>query len=134
MKGDKKSVEYLGVRINGIAPARMNNIELLEPIFREKIRELLRAMKTAGFEPWLFETKRSYERQVWLYAQGRVIEKGKKPVTWTIESKHRSGEAADIIEMAKLWSDPLFFKRLKIEAVKLGLLVLKRESCHVEQK
>lgn len=127
-------MEYLGVRINGIEPARMNNIELLEPIFREKIRELLRRMKTAGFEPWLFETKRSYERQVWLYAQGRVIARDKKPITWTIKSKHRESKAADIIEMSKLWGNPTFFKRLRIEAVKLGLKVLNREGCHVESK
>jgi hypothetical protein len=48
-----------------------------------------------GFELRVGECRRTMERQTWLYAQGRV--NGEHVRSWTMDSKHRYGLAADLI-------------------------------------
>ena len=112
--------------------SRHNDLQLLHEPFRTRITELLERMKLRGFDPILFETLRTLERQKWLYEIGRTREKDRKPVTWTMKSKHFSGQACDIVSKSRLWDWPEFFSALRQEANRLKLRVLRTEQCHVE--
>jgi len=55
------------------------------------------------------ETRRTFERQQWLYAQGRTPPHEQQPrITWTLDSRHRWGLAADWIMVrpngSAIWS------------------------------
>lgn len=116
-----------------IEPPRNNKMTSLEPAFARKIGVLLARMTAYGFDPIVFEAKRSVERQKWLYGIGRGKNSdGRKPVTWTLKSNHFKGTAVDIVSHSHLWNHPKFFARLKVEAVKLGLYVIPQEGCHVQ--
>lgn len=111
-------------------PKRYNDIDLLWDPFRDKVKQLLINMRVRGYDPVLFETFRTEQRQRWLYNR-RV---GGKRVTWTMESRHRVRKAADIISKKRLWDWPEFYFVLRKEAEKLGLKVLDFEQCHIEWK
>ena len=113
-------------------PPIQNDMRLLWEPFQKKIEVLLERMKKRGFDPKVFETKRSLDRQKWLYGYGRTHHIGCKPKTWTMKSRHISGKAADIISKSKFWNWPEFFSALRHEAVTLGLEVLDVEQCHVQ--
>jgi hypothetical protein len=104
----------------------------LAPRFREALERVFEVLRGQGFRPVLFEGRRSMDRQRWLYAIGRTREKHRKPVTWTLHSRHLSGFAADVVSRDKWWSDPPFFAALREVAVGLGLEVLDVERCHVQ--
>lgn len=78
-------------------PARQKDMSLLKP--QTKIK--MEAFKRFCNEQWLyvkeFETLRSLERQKYLYSVGRTIRKGERPITWTMNSKHLTGEAVDFV-------------------------------------
>lgn len=113
-------------------PKRNNSLSSLDADFRLKVIELLHNMQTHDYDPVVFEALRSKARQQWLYSIGRTRQKNRKPVTWTLSSRHLSGKAADIISKSKGWNSPAFFSALKQEAEKLGLRVIPQEQCHVE--
>jgi hypothetical protein len=113
-------------------PPRCKDINELEPYVRDRVARLIKAMEARGFDPIVFESRRSIERQKWLYGIGRVHQKNRRPVTWTMQSKHIVGKAVDIISKSHLWDYPDFYRALKQEAKKVGLKVLKVEQCHVE--
>lgn len=115
-------------------PARNRDINSLQRYFKDKIKALLDNMTRLGFDPVIYEAKRSPERQKWLFGVGRTHDTSRKPVTWTLKSEHLTGNAVDIVSHSKLWSNPKFFARLKIEAKKLGLHVIPQEQCHVQAK
>jgi hypothetical protein len=113
-------------------PTRNKDINSLEPYVRDRVIKLLDAMKHRGFDPIIFEAHRSIERQKWLYGIGRTHQLDRRPVTWTLRSKHLVGKACDIVSKSHLWDYPAFYKALKQEAKKVGLKTLRVEQCHVE--
>jgi hypothetical protein len=115
-------------------PPRQSDIWELSSSFQPKVLQLLAAMKARGYDPMVFESVRTKERQRWLYGVGRTHSLNRKPVTWTLKSNHFSGNAVDIISKSKLWNHPKFFAALRSEANKLGLKVLDVEQCHVEMR
>ena len=115
-------------------PARDARISTLWKPFAARVIMLLERLKDLGFDPIVFEAKRSEERQKWLYGIGRTHDLNRKPVTWTMNSRHLVGKGVDIISKSRLWDHPKFFTALDQEARKLGLKTLKVERCHVEWK
>jgi D-alanyl-D-alanine dipeptidase len=114
-------------------PIIQKNINLLRPNFRNKIEELMNVMEMKGYDPIIFESLRSNSRQNWLYSIGRTYQKNRKPVTWTLQSKHLTGEACDIISKSKGWNNPKFFEALQHEAHLLGLHTIPQEQCHIQE-
>ena len=113
-------------------PKRNSDINSLNLNFRTKLKSLIHLMYKDGFDPIIFEAKRSQERQQYLYSIGRTIQKNRKPVTWTLKSKHFTGNAADIISKSYGWDWPTFFAALKLHAKEVGLQTLVQEGCHVQ--
>jgi hypothetical protein len=76
-------------------PPIQNSLDLLTKETKDKYLVLLTVCK----EYWLmiksFETKRTIERQKYLYSIWRTILLNKKPVTRTINSLHLEGKAVD---------------------------------------
>lgn len=118
---------------------RRNDLDGLTPEFRAKVEVLLYRLRLRGHVPWVYETRRTPERQAYLYASGRT-RPGPK-VTWTRESKHLHGLAVDIIDGREhptrpgdrvgwgTWGDPIsagmaerFFSALGDEAKAIGLV------------
>ncbi|MGQ9455086.1 MAG: hypothetical protein ACUVRS_09220 [Armatimonadota bacterium] len=115
-------------------PARCTDINSLWEPFRRRVERLLVRMLEAGFDPVVFEARRSPDRQKWLYGYGRTHHKHAKPVTWTMNSRHLSGKAVDIISKSRGWNWPEFYAVLKVEAARLGLATIPQEGCHVQWK
>ena len=111
-------------------PKRVNDIDALVPYVASRVRTVLARMEARGFDPIVFETKRSQARQLWLYAQGRT-RPGPK-ITWTLTSKHITGKAVDIVSRSRLWSWPEFYKALAEEGARVGLKTIPQEACHLE--
>jgi len=115
-------------------PARRTDMDSLWEPFRRKVERLLERMKERGFDPIVFDALRTRERQEWLYGFGRTHHKNRKPITWTMNSRHLVGKAADIVSRSRGWSWPEFFAALKSEAEMLGLETIPQEGCHVQWK
>lgn len=114
-------------------PPRIADINSLEPYVAERVRRVLRRLEEAGWDPVVHETRRTLERQMWLYGIGRWHSRNRKPVTQTIRSRHLVGKAVDIISRSKGWSDPRFFDALKKAAEAEGLTVpYSWDRAHVE--
>jgi len=113
-------------------PKRNKSLDSLEPYVKERVERLLKAMKARGFDPIIFEARRSLERQKWLYGIGRTHQTRRRPVTWTMHSRHIVGKAVDVISKSRLWDWPEFFAALKREAAVVGLHTLAVEQCHVQ--
>lgn len=83
-------------------PPKNNRLEDLHPDFRAKLERWL-AQARATFPQFhirVGETRRTAERQAWLYASGRSR---KGPIlTYTLDSNHRWGLAADLVITRKL--------------------------------
>lgn len=76
-------------------PKQERSLDLLRPDFRERLERFLTAVRAAfpEYQVTVHETRRSPERQRWLFEQGRS-----RPgpiVTWTLDSNHLHGLAAD---------------------------------------
>lgn len=114
--------------------AREYRLGALVPYVAERVERILERMRARGFDPMVFETHRSQERQNWLYGIGRTHDFHRKPVTWTkTGSKHLVGKAADIISRKDFWNaPPAFWIALRQEANKEGMHVLRAEKCHIE--
>lgn len=113
-------------------PPRCADIGSLWPPFGAKVSALIKAMEERGFDPVVFEARRSAERQRWLYGVGRTHQLQRSPVTWTLQSRHTVGKAADIISRRRLWNWPEFYAVLRVEAARLGLETISKEACHVQ--
>jgi len=72
-------------------PKPMNAMSLLQPRFRSVLEAVLGDLRAQGFQPKVFETVRSAERQRWLY------ENTKSTLTPEL-GKHGEGLAADVID------------------------------------
>ena len=74
-------------------------LDNLHPLFRAALDawliEATTRVRHVDFR--VTETRRTLQRQQWLYAQGRTPPHDRSPtVTWTLDSRHRWGLAADI--------------------------------------
>src|SRR5690606_27775952 len=80
------------------------NVADLAPIFRAPFLAWLAVAeeRVPHVEFRVTETRRTHERQRWLYAQGREHPHQDAPqVTWTMDSYHRWGLAADLAMIRK---------------------------------
>jgi hypothetical protein len=128
-----------------IEPRRYDLIEETTSYLHQRIRNILSRMRARGFDPQVWETYRTQERQWYLYGKGRTAAQLKKAhvdvkyaqpslavVTKTLESLHRKRKAADIVSKSRLWNWPEFYVALKQEAKREGMHTLGFEGCHVE--
>lgn len=115
-----------------LEPRRDADPAHLLPAFRKKLDLVLGRMKSRGFDPIIFEGRRSVQRQEWLYSIGRTRQRSRKPVTWTLKSLHLGGNAADVISRSRGWSWPEFYRALEQEAEKAGLHTIPQEQCHLQ--
>lgn len=115
-----------------VEPARNSDIHSLVDYVAIRVEKIIAAMQKRGFDAVVFEAKRTPERQQWLYGIGRTHSLQRKPVSWTLNSKHLKGKAADIISKSRGWNWPEFYRALREEANKAGMTVLRIEQCHVE--
>lgn len=80
---------------------RQDSLELLQSSFRGQVQKLIQALQAQGYEPWVYETRRTASRQNWLYASGRT-----RPgaIVTNVDSSgypgkgHGAGLAVDIID------------------------------------
>jgi hypothetical protein len=103
----------------------------LAPEFRARLERIVDRMRDEfGHDVQVVETVRSGERQDHLYAQGRTTPG--PIVTWTTNSAHESGEAADVIIDGK-WNHPVAYARLHAIAAEEGVKTLgMRDPGHLE--
>lgn len=74
-----------------------NDLMKLNDKFREKVYKLLELAKQNWLNIKVFEWRRSNERQNYLYSIWRTIQLEKRPITWTLKSKHLDGMAIDLV-------------------------------------
>lgn len=114
-------------------PKRQATLDKLFPPFKAKIDLLIRRMTARHFDPAIFESIRTPQRQKWLYGYGRTHHIGKKPKTWTMNSRHIPGKAVDIISFSRFWDWPEFYEALREEVHKIPELeLIPQEICHVQ--
>lgn len=90
----------------------VSDLDRLDPVFRERVAEILRRMRLDGHDPKVHETYRSPARAAMLALVGRGTRK----------SMHCYGIAADIISESRKWSPPAaFWMALGHHAGELGL-------------
>lgn len=92
------------------------DITVLAPKFQAKVSLVLAGMIGLGFNPFVFETLRTNQRQNFLYGFGRQYDDGRGVVTHSMdadESWHHYGLAVDIISKTEGWDAPMkFWKKL----------------------
>lgn len=77
------------------AALRVNrDLDALTDPFRERLEQVMTRMESLGYRVRVLETHRTQERQEQLFAQGRSAPG--PVVTWTLNSNHRAGRAADL--------------------------------------
>jgi peptidoglycan L-alanyl-D-glutamate endopeptidase CwlK len=115
------------------------NLANLHPVFREKVKELLKIIEDERLPFKLFEGYRSASRQAKLYAQGRTAPGNivTKARPWT--SNHQYGLAGDFVLFVNgdwSWSESgkyaYMWKRLHDIGRSLGLTPLSWEVPHLE--
>lgn len=78
-----------------IEPGQMRDLDGLNDLFRRPLEHYVTfARGETGLDLRIGECRRTLERQTWLLAQGRV--NGDRVRSWTLESYHRVGLAADL--------------------------------------
>jgi hypothetical protein len=118
--------------IGGADPKAVQNaLARLDPKFRARLERVIAQLeKRFGHSVAIVETVRSQDRQNALFAQGRTAPG--PVVTWTRNSKHLSGLAADL-KIDGRWSNPVAYARLAEIAKQEGLRTLgARDPGHVE--
>ena len=107
------------------------DIARLDPAFRERLERVMERMqKEFGHDVSVVETVRTQARQNALYAQGRTAPG--QVVTWTKNSKHGKGLAADLMVDSE-WNNPQGYAHLAEIARQEGLRTLgARDPGHVE--
>jgi len=88
----------------------------LAPRFRARVEAIVQGMRDAGYDPVVFETLRTHERQRFLYGFGRDYDDGRGVVTHSSDSDetwHGFGLAVDVVSRSRLWQAPEeFWKKL----------------------
>lgn len=75
--------------------AAIQNLRALRPEVREPLQAMMKAAAQEGVQLDVSETGRRQERQEFLFQQGRS--RPGSPVTWTLNSDHAKGRAADLV-------------------------------------
>lgn len=96
------------------------------------MRAILDRLTALGYDPIIFEARRSPDRQAWLYGYGRTHHKTAKPITWSRYSRHLPGKAVDIISKSRRWSWPQFFSQLHRTGHLYRLDPIPDEACHLQ--
>jgi hypothetical protein len=109
----------------------VRDLDALHPELKIRVeRVVTRMQEEFGHTVEVVETVRSQARQNALYAQGRTAPG--EVVTWTRDSLHRHGQAADL-RVDGSWSNPEAYARLQQVAQEEGLSTLgPRDAGHVE--
>lgn len=98
----------------------------LAPQFAEAVGRVCADLTAWGFDPWVFETLRTDERQRFLHGFGRRYDDGRGVVTHSETSAdtwHGFGLAADIISRSMHWNaSPWFWETLGLSARRHGLV------------
>jgi hypothetical protein len=126
-------------------PARTNRLDELVPWIAVRVDRIVARLRMRGFDPRIYETRRTVQRQRWLFGQGRskwecVKERispayanpTKPRVTKTLDSRHIVGKAVDIISAKHGWSNSKFFDALAEEAAKEGMHSFLWDRAHIE--
>ena len=113
-------------------PERDSSLESLWQPMGVKVSRVLEEMRSRGYDPVVFEARRSMARQRWLYGVGRTHDLKRKPVTWTMSSRHLVGKAVDIWSKSRGWHWADFFGALQGEGRKVGLRGNVKEQDHLE--
>lgn len=102
----------------------------LDPELQSRLARVIERMKNEfGHDVTVVETARSQERQNMLYEQGRTTPGS--VVTWTKDSLHTQGEAADLLVDGN-WNNKQGFARLQQIAKEEGLHTIANDPGHVE--
>jgi peptidoglycan L-alanyl-D-glutamate endopeptidase CwlK len=121
--------------------SRIDSLELLAPPFRDRLAGLLLKINEDGIPLDVFETARSPQRQMQLYARGRdpALPDYGRTVTRALpyHSAHQHGMAADLVfKVAGNWTwdepEPGLWRRLGELAAAAGLETLSFEKPHVQ--
>jgi hypothetical protein len=106
-------------------PLRQTALDLCAPKFAQAVFKVLAEMQEAGFDPQVYETLRTKERQDWLAGFGREYDDGRGIITHATSvytTWHGFGCAADIISYAKQWdASANFWDALSRSAIAHGL-------------
>lgn len=78
---------------------RTKRLKGCHPDLIRKVTAIVVLVEQQGYRLMVTEGKRSYARQLALYAQGRT--KPGPKVTWTMKSNHLTGKAADLVFLDK---------------------------------
>jgi peptidoglycan L-alanyl-D-glutamate endopeptidase CwlK len=78
-------------------PAQDKNLDHLHPLFRTPFDQWLAHARGLGFKILVYETFRTPARQKYLYSIGRTVAPLGRFVTYTLDSCHRYGIAADLV-------------------------------------
>ena len=111
--------------------AMQTDMAALDPAFRDRLEKVIDRMRDEfGRAVTVVETVRSQARQDALFAQGRTAPGA--IVTWTKNSKHGKGLAADLVVDGS-WQNPAGYAELAAVARQEGLRTLgSRDPGHVE--
>lgn len=115
-----------------VDPTRqVSSLSSLDPEFRVRLQRVVDRMEREhGHSVKVLETVRSQARQEHLFAQGRT--RPGPVVTWTLNSNHRTGRAADLLIDGK-WDNPEGYRHLARIAAEEGLRTLgAKDPGHVE--
>lgn len=114
----------------------------LAPKFVAALLQMLALMRAQGYDPVVYETYRTPERQAFLFGFGRTYDDGRGVVTHapdTTKTWHGYGLAADVISASKEWDAPAsFWLALGAAAAKCGLTwggnwpIIERDKPHVQ--
>ncbi|MEO7999407.1 MAG: hypothetical protein ABI852_18295, partial [Gemmatimonadaceae bacterium] len=108
----------------------VKDMDALDPELRSRLSRVMERMKNEyGHDVSVVETARSQERQDMLYEQGRTTPGS--VVTWTQNSLHTQGEAADVIVDGS-WKNAQGFARLQQIAKEEGLHTIPNDPGHLE--
>jgi len=80
-------------------PVQNRDKNALHPDFRERLDKWLDAAAAHGYDILVYETFRTPERQQWLYDAGRKRPPYGRYLTYTLDSCHRYGLAADLVPL-----------------------------------
>ena len=111
-------------------------LDALHPDFRERLDKWLNAAAAHGYDILVYETFRTPERQQWLYDAGRKRPPYGRYLTYTMDSCHRYGLAADLVALKNGQADwngyDNLYKAVPVE--QFGLELLDFERPHIQIK
>lgn len=117
-------------------PPQNRSLDALHPDFREKLDKWLAAATAAGFDILVYETFRTPERQQWLFDAGRKRPPFGRYLTYTMDSCHRYGLAADLVPLKDGQADWNGYAELHraVPPSDYGLELLDFEKPHLQIK